>query len=489
MKLFPHQREDIPVLIRDPEKALWHSPGMGKSRIVVDATAAHVRAGLIDTLLVVAPASARSIWADPSPLLGEVARWWPRAIPLTSFEFRNGTALPAATEGLTVVVTNPELVRRDEHLERLEAWLKTRRATYVHDESWNISNPTAQQTKAAVRLAEQCRRKYVLNGTPGKPEKLYSQYRIFGKGRVFPGIQNFWHYRSRYLEMGGYDQREVVGYKNMDEWSARTSPFTILREGRPEGVAEPLRTQIDVTLTPATWKVYQEMRRSLVAELSNRDVAVAPSSAVKIMRLAQVVNGFIGGVEQSDLLWDAGDRPVVETGVREIGREKLDGLRDWLALQWEALPDKVVIFSRFRTDVERTHKAFQASSPSHEVGLLYGGQKESDRHRVKSLFAPGGDTAKAIAVVNAQSGGAGLNLAQAWLCVFLGQEFSLRIRKQAEGRIDRPGQLGRPWFVDVIASGPKGERTVDHTILAAQRADEDVTQWTAGQWKQALSGV
>jgi hypothetical protein len=483
--LFPHQATGIEALIRDPHKALFWFPGAGKSRAIVAATEHHVREGAVDTMIVVAPANVRSIWADPNPLLGEVAKWLSPGLPLQSLEYRSGqTALPTKPfDGLTVVVTNPELVRREEHLMRLLKWMDGRRSVLVGDESWQFQNPSAAQTRSVWKLGQAADRVYIANGTPGRIENLYAQYRIFGPQRVFPGIKSFWSYRGRYCRMGGFQNHDVIGYQNVEEWTARTAPYTLLLEGRPAGVDTPVRTQLDVTMTPETWRLYADMRKELVAVLPNGDAAVAPHAGAKLVRLAQITAGFLGGVEASGDLFEG---PLVQSTVREVGREKLDGVIRWMTEQPD-LPRKVVIFARFRTEVERAARELAVRFPDRVVGMIYGGQKESERAEMKMILAPGGDPRPAIAVVNTQSGGSGLNLAASSLAIFLSNEFSLRLRRQAEGRIDRPGQEGRPMFLDVVASGPKGQATIDRTILAAHRADEDIASWTAGQWKAALT--
>ena len=41
-------------------------------------------------------------------------------------------------------------------------------------------------------------------------------------------------------------------------------------------------------------------------------------------------------------------------------------------------------------------------------------------------------------------------------------------------------------YVDVVATGPAGQSTVDRAILAAIARKDDVAKWTAAQWKEAL---
>jgi hypothetical protein len=38
----------------------------------------------------------------------------------------------------------------------------------------------------------------------------------------------------------------------------------------------------------------------------------------------------------------------------------------------------------------------------------------------------------------------------------------------------------------VIATGPQGQRTVDHLIMKALREKADVANWTASAWIRAL---
>jgi hypothetical protein len=71
--------------------------------------------------------------------------------------------------------------------------------------------------------------------------------------------------------------------------------------------------------------------------------------------------------------------------------------------------------------------------------------------------------------------------------VYLSNDFNYRTRAQADGRIDRPGQTQPVQYVDVVATGPKGQRTVDHHILQALRRKEDIATWSALQWRQVLN--
>lgn len=488
---FAHQIVDTEALIREPAYALFCEPRLGKSRTVVDAAFTLWDEGRIDTLVAIAPADTRSVWADPSPRLGELAKWWPEdaqdclrieefcgaktRLPMTSF---------AHGKALYVLVSNPEMIRRPEHLERLRDWLRTRHAMIVFDESWQYQNPTADQTKAAWKLAEVCARRYVLNGTPGEQHQQYAQFRILQPKEpgIFP-TKGWWQWRARYARMGGFQAKKIVGAENVAEFHALTAPYCVHRKtSECRDVKDPVRTQIEVPLSAANWKLYLEMRKDAIARLSPTAAATAKHAGAALIRLAQITNGFVGGVEETADLFDEVITLAPEP-LREIGREKLDGLIRWLAHQ--DLPDKIVTFTRFRADVERTVASLGAGFTKYTVRPFYGGLRADDKRQVKELFAVDGDPTPAIAVINAQSGGAGLDLASAPLCIFLGHEYAHRLRVQAENRVQGWKQ-GVVTYLDILATGPNGERTIDHTILASQRQGEETAAWTRDQWRAAL---
>jgi hypothetical protein len=180
------------------------------------------------------------------------------------------------------------------------------------------------------------------------------------------------------------------------------------------------------------------------------------------------------------------------TETREVGREKLDAVIAWLT---QSTPNKAVLWGRFRPEVERTALALREAFGdlhrqelgSHQVELLYGGQKPDDRERAKRLLAPGGSPQPGFVVGSVQAGGAGLNLAAADTAIYLTNTFSLKDRKQSEGRLDRPGQTKRVTFVDVVAWGPAGQKTIDHHVVKALRKKQELADWTASVWRQKLA--
>lgn len=489
---FEHQKAGVEALLRNRAFALFDQVGAGKSKQVVDAACflygAQNHAARIEAVVVVAPASVRSVWADPDPVLGEVAKHaWPDVpIRITEYSAKaTKKGLPVLDDKhLNVVVTNYELLRREERLNFLLVFAKLHKTMLVLDESWMIQNPRAHQTKAMRKLTETCTRVVLLNGTPGDPKAVYSQFWVMDPKIL--GFKNEFAFRNAHAVMGGYMNKKIVDWQHMEEFQAKVAPYALRRLTHECVDLPPVSyTQIDARLTPTTWTHYVAMRDELVTWLSQNEVCTAEQAGVRVMRLAQITNGFLGGVRETELNLLTDDITVPASSLREIGREKLDALLEWLG-QHPPEGDKAVVWGRFRPEIERTARVLQEAYPQSQVRKLYGGQSQEERNEIKQLLAPGGNPAASIVVGSPQAGGSGLNFAASSVAIYLSNGFSLKDRLQSEGRLDRPGQTRPVVVLDIVACGPNNERTLDHLIVAALRRKEDLSNLTASAWRNAL---
>jgi hypothetical protein len=501
--------------------ALFDEVGAGKTKQCVDAAQVLFQADEIDTVVVITPGFARSTWAEPDPTLGEVAKHaWP-IIPNTIHEFHGKrNALDFSASGLHWVVSNYEYVRRDQRRDELIAALKGRRTWLILDESWCVKG-NSDQTKACWMI----RRKRadmvtLLNGTPladGKPMDLYYQFAILDPAII--GAKNKTHFRAKYCIMGGFQNRNVIDYQNLDDLNKRVAPYVLSRRTRDCFDLPPMLPPITIEapLTDATWKTYREMRDEMATWIGNQ-ASVSKQAIVKMLRLMQITSGYLGGLEsvtdEDDVplpldaepvpQWlkarlkiddvphvqapaPASSAPTVAGGAgarltKEIGREKLDAFLHWLSVQPKQ-PDNLIVWCRFRPELERTTRELEQHYPV--VMQLKGGQKKDERRAAKALLAPGSKQRGAV-VGNQSAGGASLNFSAANIMVFLSNGLALIQRTQSIGRIERPGATQPMLVVDVVACGPKGQKTIDHHVLKALRKKEDLANWTVNQWRQIL---
>jgi SNF2 family DNA or RNA helicase len=495
-----HQLTAIEKIVAEPFVFLTDEMGMGKSKSVIDsASVLHVQ-NKIDTVLIVAPASVKSVWLDPE--LGQLATHaWPTiANTVTHYHARRQQWLTGhGAPGLLWIVTNYEYIRhgmkgRSRYLPpALETLMMqcTDRTLLVLDESTAVKTGRALQTRACMWLRKRCGRVVLMTGTPiaHSPMDLLSQANMLHPSILSDRVgeyTNLLQFRSRYCDMGGFQGKQVIRFRNLEDLQARLKPHTLRRlkvdclDLPPKLAPVPLT----VPLTPKTWAMYKRMRDHAIVELSG-EVSVASQAVTKLIRLSQLTSGFLGG--------------LAGTKTEETSSEKIAFLTDWLTARLDEDPTfKVVIWTQFRHDVARLRDAL-ASLPM-EVGTLWGGSSTEERHRALRLLHPSrvpSDPASAptaarwseaaTAVIGTpQSGSMGITLAAASNVVYLNNAYSLNIRQQSEDRTHRPGQTRAVSYFDVLAEGPTGQRTIDHIVLKALREKRELAEWTASAWLEAL---
>jgi SNF2 family DNA or RNA helicase len=521
---FAHQLEGVKALLKRPAFALFDEMGAGKSKQVVDAACVLFESGAIDTVVVVAPASCRGVWLDPD--LGEIRKhaWAPVRVveyhaPRKGSHWREvwrhdyrddlerfgGSRWPRGT--LSWVVTNYEFTRKMAkdrrgrnqypHVDRMVAEIKEhgQKVLLVLDESSFVKSRTAHQSKAIARLRAACARCVLLNGTPvtNSPLDLWSQLRIMDPAAL-AGFQNFWHFRSRYAIMGGWNNKQVLRFHDLDDLSRRVAPWVLRREKKDcLDLPEKLFTTAEVRLDPATWKKYKELKEEAVLALEEygEDAQMEANAAVRLLRLSQLTSGILGGVrpptgaaDAETVFAEAAEEPAAMT--IDVSREKLDWALEYLS-EWTTAR-AVIVWCRFRRERERLAEELRRDHATKIATFeLYGGQPKAEREDAVRRFTTVSSNAKRyMLLAQPHAGGFGLNLVAATEAVYVSQDYSSMIRKQSEDRCHRPGQRFNVTYKDVIATGPQGQKTVDHAIVRALRKYEDVARWTCSEWRKAL---
>ena len=486
-----HQVSAIERIVADPPYTfLCDEMGMGKTKSVIDAASVLFTTGQIDSVVIVAPASVKSVWLDEE--LGQLAtHCWPTiANTVTHYHTRRQQWLTGHSShgegGLLWVVSNYEYIRRGIKgrsryippvLDRLLAQCDAR-TLLVLDESSAVKTGRAHQTRACMWLRKRCGRVVLMTGTPiaHSPLDLLSQANLLHPSILSdrPGeYTNLIQFRSRYCDMGGWQGKQVISFRNLEDLQARLKPHT-LRRLKKDCLDLPPKLDpvpMTVTLTPKTWTLYKTMRDHALVELGG-NVSVAAQAVTKLIRLSQLTSGFLGG--------------LAGTHIEQTGEEKIAYLTEWVTARIDDDPTfKVVIWSQFRADVVRLREALSVLPM--EVGTLWGQSSAQERQHALRLLHPQTAPEGAVAVVGTpQSGSLGITLAAASNVVYLNNAYSLNIRQQSEDRAHRPGQMRAVSYFDMLAEGPLGQRTIDHIVLKALRQKRELADWTASAWLEAL---
>jgi SNF2 family DNA or RNA helicase len=122
-----------------------------------------------------------------------------------------------------------------------------------------------------------------------------------------------------------------------------------------------------------------------------------------------------------------------------------------------------------------------------DVAPLWGSQKKQERADALRLLDPRtAPTGPVVVVGTPKTGSLGLNLTAAHTVIYMSNDYSLMTRKQSGDRVHRPGQRHVVSYFDVVATGPQGQKTIDHTILKALQTKQDLASWTTAAWLAEL---
>src|SRR6267142_6871151 len=500
MNLYAHQLEGVKFLVARSGAMLTLEMGLGKTRCALVAAQQLFAECKIDRVLVLAPAAVRISWIE------ELAKLQLKDLVLCKYEPKNQKVYRASSlevpnrileRPLSFMLVSYALLPQQRHVKALSKWAANGKTLLVCDESSFLKNRTAKQTKGSAEIASACRYRWLLTGTPiaNSPLDLYGQALVLspqnGNGHNYKpngigplkGFGNFYHFQSRYAivkmqQMGKLHFRQVVGYQNLDELTKRFAPY-VLRRTKAECLDLPERsyTVREVALKDSTWRVYQELKRDALLALGDGDVIPEPNPAVRLLRLAQITSGHVG--TQASISTDL--EPSALGTLRDISDEKLSWLVNQILEGELSNENALLVWTRWRREHERLQEMLATKI---EVYRIFGGQQPKNRSYDVNTFQS--SDKRRIKIAQVHAGGYGLTLTAANTAVYISNSFSYIDRVQSADRIHRISQTKPCLYVDVLACGPRGEKTVDHFILKTLQEKKSLAEVTCAAWKAAL---
>lgn len=435
--------------------------GCGKTLTAIAVAGAAYEMGKIDRALIIAPTSVVSVWpkelkeyADfkymASVLLGDKKHRLKELENLSRFPFK----------ALKVAVINYESTWREGIFEALQEYDAD---MIICDESQRIKTHDAEQSKAIHKLGDQARYKLILSGTPvqNNAMDIFSQYRFLDPS-VF-GL-NFYRFRSRYAIMGGFNRKQVVAYKDLDDLIKKEHSIAF-RVTKEEAIDLPEQTFIthSIEMTRKERDLYDRIRIDSYAELENGGQITATTVLTKLLRMQQLTGGF--------LVEDDGGKP------RLVSRSKLDALADIIQDYVIDGDKKLVIFARFLAEVHEIIRMTEKILPAGKKAVaIYGEIKKEDRGEVVRRFQEDPDTVIFIGQID--TAGTGITLTAASTCVYYSKTYNYATYEQSLSRIHRIGQRNRCTYIDLVI-----ERTVDEMITKALAKKEDIAKTVVDTWR------
>ena len=457
-KLMDYQERELDRgWAREAFAYLWEM-GLGKSCVTCANIGRLWTADAIDAVLIIAPNGVHEQWAEeqlPEHLSKNIkvdVQVWGR----------KGFKIARKPGKLHIMTINIEAIRSERGSRAVGEFLNTHHNIYCTvDESHRIKTFGVQQTKAAIAIGKRCKFRRILTGTPlaKSVEDFFSQFYFLDPAII--GLQYLTAFRNRYCIMGGFEGRQVVGHKNLEDFYRKIEPHSS-RLTKDEVLSLPPKHYVvhEYAMGDRTTKHYKELKRDFITMLASGEIATVTNAASGLVRLQQIVCGYL----------------PTEDAVEEISKERIDVLLDVV----EQRSGPIVIWSRFREDVRRVSEALAKKYGAKQVVTYFGGTKKSERSDNVKAFLSGKSR---FFVGNAAAGGTGLNLqGKCETTIYYSNDFSALSRWQSEDRVHRIGMGKSMTYIDIVARG-----TMDRLILANLRRKKDLSSLTLDEIRKALA--
>ena len=442
--------------------AFYMDMGTGKTKTSLDLMSAYYLDGKVDRVLIVTKYSTRRNWKQEIELHCGIQ---------TDVMILDTSKAKAFDEWNTnkdlackflIVGTESLAAGHAVHMAEKFVMVSTRVGMIV-DEAHMIKTHNAVRSRNCVKLGLAAAYKIAMTGTPiaNGPMDVFMQFEYLDPNII--GIGDFYSFRNRYAIMGGYEDRQIIGYQNMEELIEMLAPFVF--QVRKSEVLTELPPKIyetrEVTLNEEQKRLYKDIAKRDKTVSGDRGLTVN-TVLERMLRLQEIAGGIIT-FERNPDIYDVSKFDHVRIPGKNPKIEEL------LAIA-EENDVSTIVWCRFIEEIHMVTEALREKYGDDQVVQIYGAIDEDTRWaNVSDLF----QSKKARFLVgNAATGGVGLNMTAAELVVYYSNSFSFTDREQSEDRAHRIGQTKSVTYIDLIAEG-----TVDAVVVKALRGKRDVSEF------------
>lgn len=457
-----------------PAFAYYMDMGTGKTKSAIDLFCAYYIDEKVDRVLIVTKFSTRLNWENEIRIHAPVET---DVLVLDTSKPKAFDAWNTRVDGrLKFLLVGTESLAAGSAASYAQRFVdSSTRVGMVVDEAHMIKGHSAKRSQNCVKLGLSANYRLIMTGTPvaNGPMDVFMQFEYLDPNII--GIGDFYSFRNRYAVMGGYEDKQIIGYQNMPELIELISPF-VYQVRKSEVLTElppkVYQTRV-VELTDTQRRLYKQMAKQQRAVQGDRGIAVN-TVLEKMLRLQEITGGLI--------TWD---RARTEFDSSKFEKERIEGenekIRELLAVA-EETDCSTIVWCRFLEEIRMVSDALREKYGHGSVVEIHGGVDERERHHnVSELFQTG---RARFLVGNAATGGVGLNMTRAELVVYYSNSFVFTDREQSEDRAHRIGQTKSVLYVDLVAKD-----TVDEVVVAALREKKDVSEFVRSGINGARSNL
>jgi hypothetical protein len=459
VELFAHQKHAVNVGLSREYYAFWHEMGTGKSAVQLNLVAELGARQLIDRAIIFAPKR-----VVPQILDEQIKIHMPRDINYRAAAFPSTQATKAfryPDNNLLIAVSSYGALQSTKQTNELIEFAKGGTCCVIADESHNLKGWTTKRRENLWRLKPYAKRRYLFSGSPAPlgPVDLFAQFQFLDENLL--GHSSLTSFKNAYCLLGGFEGREIIGYRNLNDLSKSTDPhceYIHIKDiqDMPEQIyttlkLEPSKQQIDIykRLKDDFVIAIEQATRAGDTEIKSK---MAKNAAAKFIAMQQVSSGFFYADKEREE--DKRGELIILNDDRAtyIAEELIQG-------------EKTVVFARFHASLDALKRAFDANGI--KAVELSGRRTAQENDDAKDAFLNDDETL--VLYATAASGGTGLNLQRSSKIIFMENSFSYGDRVQAEARIWRVGQKNHCRYYDIV------QFPIDKLVLANLQKKQDLS--------------
>lgn len=314
---------------------------------------------------------------------------------------------------------------------QLLSFVQTNQVYLIVDESNLVKNFFAIRTKRIAKLAELCKYKLILNGTPVSKNEadLFAQWYILDK-RIL-GYNSFWSFAANHLEYD--DKGKVKRTLNVDYLTRKIAPYSYTVK-KDECLTLPPKKYFTqyFDLTEEQMEEYELAKFHLLGQVDEFD----NTTIYRLFTgLQQVASGrkltSIKPLKSEPFFKNPCDNPRIQTLLNEL---PTDG-------------QKTIIWCKYQHEIDDICAVLTEKFGPDAVSAFCGKLNLSKRVSQIEKFR---DQAQFF-VANKSCGGYGLNLQFCSNMIYYSNDFNWATRAQSEDRIHRIGQENTVHITDICA--------------------------------------
>jgi SNF2 family DNA or RNA helicase len=448
------------LLIKNGFLALFLEMRLGKTKCVIHISEMLKAKGLIDSMIVIAPAALTSIWSDEpekhSYLEYTSLVWEAKKAKNKSFKREVSSFLYDKDHFKILLVNIEALQNSNESLKLLiNTFVSNHKSICILDESSKIKNHTSNRTINTIEYTKNCAYKVILTGTCITESLLdyysqfcflkynfwgYSNFKFSGKGSA----KFYYLFRARYailktIQTNARSFQKVVGFKLQDELVNKTAPYCITLKLRDvfTDLPEQIEQEIKIDMNTEQRRVYNELKKQLWIEYNNKLLTVKNKVSL-YGRSMQITSGFFPTT--GDLIGDS--------------CEKLKAILE----DCETYDGQIIIISAFKADLHYLQKELSALYGEESVVCYTGDQSKEEKDINLKAFQ--NDKNVKWFLLSPGSGSYGIDLQHCSLVYYFCRSLSNDQNIQIKARAFGPLQKSNVIYKDIVMKDSIDEKVV-----------------------------